>query len=199
MAKGKEIAPNQGGRPRKLAEFAEAIDGICKSLELGMTMNMSTALYGVPGATAHYWMAQAKINPDSEYGALLKRFKRAVAKIQETELRVLHAHSVGTPAQYEMEPALDAAGNPIYGKDGNVAMKVARDGDGKPIIRRPAIHSDWRAAAWMLEHRFPMEWALQDRDLDAPFDPTNPEAPKDATDSFQDRVRAEIAKARDDV
>ncbi len=142
---------NQGGRPRGVAgpmqpPSPETMAKIEAALRLGSPIETAFGIQDIAYSTLRQWVIAAKEHPDSEYGALLRRVQKALCEWEISDLAVIQAHAQGRPAQYLEEPITDAEGRPERDLNGRPLMKLARDADGNPIIKNPAIKSDWRAS-----------------------------------------------------
>lgn len=168
---------NKGGRPKGspiLEADPEITQKIAQFLRIGSYVEIAAAVNGIGYGTLRQWVIKGREAPESQYGAFRMAVEKAIAEAQIRDLAVIDQHTNGRDAQYAMEPALDPDGNPVMepvvdknGKvqlDGNgnsimrPTMKVARDPEGKPVVIRSEIKSDWRAGAWKLERRFWKMW-----------------------------------------
>jgi len=144
----------------------ELIDQICRPLLIGVPFDFAASLFNIHGKTVRYWVLMGFEHPDSIYGDFVNRVRQAVAEYVARDLSVIEMHSQGRPAQYEMEPAVDGNGNAIYDKNGQPVMRVAKDGNGYPIVKSSEIKSDWRAASSRLSMRLPIYFRSREDAVD---------------------------------
>lgn len=190
----------RAGPPSLLQLDPDIINRIESALRIGSRVEAAFALQGISYDALRQWVLKGKEDPLSEYGQLIGRVQRALAEYEFRDLAVLEAHAQGRPAQFEMEPARDSDGTVLKDHEGKVIMVVARTKDGEPIIRSPAIKSDWRAAVERLSRRLPQWWARQDQvivDAIMTFDNKQPETKEAMT--FEQKVMDAYRRAKEDV
>lgn len=183
------------GRPLgsgSILELTPDITGkICRAIRMGSHIDTACALNGAGYSTMREWILKAREHPDSLYGDFARAIEKAVAEAATIALATIDVHATGRPAEYLMEPVmrpLEKENTIVFGpngqpimvpvmtqKDGKEVplMAVARDAEGNPIVKRDEVKSNWTAAAWKLERRFPLKWGRYDRS-DADFPHLNP-------------------------
>ncbi len=138
---GKELRKTWKRGSVKLTE--ETIDLLCKEYELGLSLKLCCAIVGITPKTLSNWLAlgngeEPKNGPRSLYykksglhETLVKRLKKARAKRESGNLRVIHRV---------------ARGGEVFKK------KVTTDENGNTIVEEQRTPPNWQAAAWMLTH-----------------------------------------------
>lgn len=188
------------GRRAILDLTPELMDQICAPLIIGAPIDTAAALRGVSYDTLRSWVIKGNTDPNSIYGVLLKRIAQSVAEWEARDLSVIEKHAQGAPPEYYMEIVKDEHGNVMYDKNGDRIMQVAKDNEGRPIIKRPGIKSDVKAAMWRLERRKPKYWERKIQIEDAAgvlsFDNKKPET-KEAM-SFDEKVAQAMKKFEDE-
>lgn len=188
------------GRTAILELTPELIDQICAPLVIGTPIDTAAALRGISYDTLRSWVLKGNMDPDSVYGVLLKRIAQTIAEWEARDLSIIERHAQGAAAEYEREPVIDDKGKMVLGPDKQPLTKIARDPDGRPIVKRPAVKSDVRAAMWRLERRKPKYWERKYQIEDArgvlSFDNKEPET-KEAL-SFDEKVAQAMKKFEDE-
>lgn len=151
---------NKGGRPTQLTP--ELLEKMLQPLHIGARVQTAAALNNIGYDTLRAWVLKGHEDPESLYGELIRRVTQAIATWELRDISVLDKHAMGAPAQYEREVVRDKDGSIIMGTDGKPLMQIARDDDGKPILKTSEIKSDWRAAAHRLASRLPKYWNKED-------------------------------------
>lgn len=193
---------NKGGLPPTLTP--ELIEKIAGPLRIGVRIPTAAALNDVSYETLRSWVLKGHEKPNSIYGAFIKEITRSIAKWEAGDISILHKHAFGAPAEYLMEPARDSTGGVVFGADGKPVMVMARDGDGRPIIKRSEVKSDWRAAAHRLERRLPKYWhrpetqPTSDHDAVLTFDAKEREAKPVEALSFEQKIAGAVKKLEED-
>lgn len=124
----------------------QVIEKVCEGLRFGAYFESSCRYAGIAPQTAYQWLALAKEEaerqekpPDSRPDRN-KRYKPGMMDFAEAVSRV----------GAEREVALSG-----------VVLRAAtgrNDANGNPVVP-----GDWKAAAWLLERRFPNNWAQQQK------------------------------------
>lgn len=166
--KGKDA--NKGGAPSMIELDPSLVPKIESALRMGAPVLTAMAFNGISYDTVRLWVIKAHKEPNSIYGELFKRVERAIAEWEVKDIAVIEAHAVGRPAQYEMEVVRDKKGNIVYDDKKKPLMQIARDKEGNPILKSPAIKSDWKAAMERMARRKPKSWSRRDQ-VDFNFDP----------------------------
>lgn len=133
---------------------------ICAAVRAGSFLEVAAIAVGITRQTLHNWIKWGKADKNSLYGAFFYAVCKALCESELRDVLVIDHHANGRPAEYEMEPVRDGEGKLVYDDNGKMMMQIARDGSGDPIIKRSEIKSDWKAAAWRLQHKAPKRWAL---------------------------------------
>lgn len=198
------VIPEKAGRTSNL-ELDDTIETkILNSLRIGANVNTAGAFAGVSYDALRTWVLKGKENPDSRYGAFIKKVEKAIAEHEMGDLAVIHAHANGRPAQYEMEVVRDHDGKIIYESPGKPLMQIARDGNDNPILKSSEIRSDWRAAMDRMSRRFPRYWSRTDlidvqHNHDSILTLDSKKAESKEALSFEQRVEAAMKKIRADI
>lgn len=204
---GQLPARNPNAKPGSKPEIkltTEIIEEIVKPLTIGLPPIPAAALRGVSYDVLRKWVIRGHKEPESLFGVLVRRIQESVALFQLRDVSVIERHSTGAPAEYLMEPLVDIKGKPVYEKDENgkkkPVMRIARDKEGNPIIRRQEIKSDWRAAAEMLSRRMPRTWGRSsefDHDAVLTFTDKEPETKEAMT--FKEEIAKAIRELEEEV
>ena len=159
--KGITVANIDGGRPSKADE--ERLKIITNTLRLGAHFEIACFMADLNPRTVKDYMLRAREEPTGIYANFLSEITKALAQAEIRDLSVIDTASQGRPAVYQMEPVMDAAGNPVRDEQGRVMMKVQLDGDGKAIKLKNEVFPSWQASAWKLERKAPKRWGRYDR------------------------------------
>lgn len=196
---------NKGGRPVGTPVLTpELIEKIVAPLRMGVRIPTAGALNNIAYDTLRHWVLQGHENPDSVYGMFIQEITRAIAQWETGDISAIHKAAFGAPAEYLMEPAFDTAGQPLKGDDGKILMRVARDNEGRPIIKRSEVRPDWRAAAHRLERRLPKYWyrpetqSAPDHDAVLTFDAKEREVKPVEALSFEQKIAGAVKKLEED-
>ncbi|CAB4149773.1 hypothetical protein UFOVP558_29 [uncultured Caudovirales phage] len=153
-----------GGRVPQIELDPKLVENVLAAIRLGAPIMTAFALQGFSYSTVRAWVVKGHQEPDSIYGALLKKIEKSIAEWEIQDLAVIDAHAKGRPATYEQQVVRDKKGHPIIDKEtGKPIMEIARDADGNPILKSHAIKSDWRAALERMSRRKPASWARRDQ------------------------------------
>jgi len=192
---------NPGGRPTKFEIDPDLVQRLRQAILMGAPVLTAAALNDISYDTMRSWVLKGKENPESEYGALIKILQKAIAEWEIRDLSVLDAHALGRPAEYVQEQVV-VDGKPLFGPDGKPIMRIVTDAEGRPIIKRSEIKSDWRAAMERMARRKPKQWGARlGIDLDAvlTFDNKEKEVnPKEAM-TFEQRIAEAVRELEDEV
>lgn len=190
----------KGGRKTKFEMDPDIINRIEQALRIGTPPLTAAAFQGISYDTMREWVLKAKEHPESIYGEFIVRINKAIAEWEIRNISVLETHAHGRPATYEMEVVRDKKGEILYESPGKPLMQIAKDGDGKPIIKTTAIKPDWRPALEMLQRRMPKNWASNDKiDIDAVLTIENQEAGSKEALSFEQQVAEVNRRLEEDV
>lgn len=156
-----KVTPQKIGSKSELVEIdKELLAGITSVLRIGGSAATAAALNGIHVDTMTSWVLKGKEDPSSLYGQFYIEVLKAIADCEFRALTTVDAYITGKPATYEMEVVKNKRGT-IVKKDGEPLMQIARDPDGYPIIKTPAIVPDPKIALQLLERRFPKAWGLK--------------------------------------
>ena len=136
----------------------ELIEKICAVLRIGAYIEVAAALNGIGYNTLRSWVIKGKSDPDSMYGKFLRAVEKAFSEAEIRDLATIDKFANGQDAQYEMEVVREKDRSIIYDSNGKPMMQIARDAEGKPIIKRSEIRPKWEAAAWKMARRNPKRW-----------------------------------------
>lgn len=193
-----------GGRPAIIHIHPEKKEKLLNALRIGAHLTTAATLNSISYATLRNWVVLGRQNPESEYGALLVEIEKAISEWEVMDLSVIETHAKGRPAQYEMEIERDEDGAIVRDDKGRPMMRVARDSHGNPIVKVPAIKSDWKASMERLSRRNHRHWARRDQlpsaaetDPVLTFDNKQPETKE--TVSFEQSVANEIKRLEEEV
>lgn len=192
------VSQGKGGVQKELTR--EIIDKAVSALRIGSPTGTAFAFQGISYDTLRSWALKGREDPNSLCGELIRRVETAIADWELRDLSVIDKHAMGAPAEYEMEVARSPKGEALRDAAGNVIMQVARDPDGKAILKRPAIQSDWRPALERLSRRRSKLWGRTDTiEFDAvlSFDNKKPESREAMT--FDERIAIAIKKFDDNL
>lgn len=211
LVDGKQPKPgpnaNKGGRRSELELKPELVEKIEAAVRIGAPVLTAAALQGVSYEALRQWVIKGVKDPNSLYGAFIQTINRAAAQWEVGDLAVIHSHANGKPAEYEREVVRDEKGKIVYttNEKGEQVplMQIARDGEGNPIVRSPAIKSDWRAALERLSRRKPKHWARRDQlavsvDHDDVLRPQEAEVNTKGKLSFEQEVANAMVKFDED-
>jgi len=173
--KAKKVRPKSLWNGRKFSLTPEIQESICGYLRDGVTLKAASYLSGVDPSTCTCWLQRAKghmpdANPDLPSQKLCSDFLNATQQALSDFQRV-HLENIRRAALAEG------------------AAKIVRTKGGKTVVRtklprwdprkkrmvivtkvvtteefdkiKEIIEAQWAASAWLLEHRFPKEWALR--------------------------------------
>jgi transposase-like protein len=107
---------------------------LCSLLSIGTSIEDACTECGISDSTFHKWKQRALEKKERKYLQFLQAVDKA--KVQ-SKLKCLITMD----------------------KQANGANAVYKDGK----LVKPAIEADWRAAAWLLERRFPQEFGKRDQ------------------------------------
>ncbi len=203
LVDGKLPARKKGsdkGRTSILELTPDLIEKIEAPLRIGSPIDTAFALQGINYDTLRNWVIKGHERPDSLYGVLINRVKKAIAEWELRDLSVMDRHAMGAPAEYEMEVVRDHKGKILMDDAGKPMKQIARDSEGNPIIRRREVRSDWRAAMERLSRRKQKIWGNKvsvDVESVLTFDNKKPETKEAMT--FDERIAQAVRQLEEDV
>jgi transposase len=128
------MANKKGGAKTKLTDELE--EQFCGLIQIGVSIEDACTACGIDESTYHKWRKKLEL----KQGTRLVQFFKSVAKARALSkvrcIQTMDRHANGS--------------KPFYDK---------KTGE----LIRPAIESDWRAASWLLERRFPEEYGRADQ------------------------------------
>lgn len=197
---------DKGGR-KSILELDDALEErILNALKIGSSVGTAAAFNGLSYEVIRNWVLKGKEFPESRYGAFIQNVQKAIAEWELRDIAVIDRHANGRPAEFLMEPARDNKGNvvwevlPTHKTAGKPIMVVARDDEGRPIIKSQEIKSDWRAAMERMSRRMPRYWARTDKnDIDGVLTLDNKKADSKEAMTFDERVAQAMKKLEEDV
>lgn len=193
----------KGGRPLLkntiLDIDPDLINRISNAVKMGSYIEAAAAINGIGYSTLRSWVLKGKEHPDTLYGAFNRAMEKALSEADLRDLAMIDQNATGRPTEYEYVAIRDNDGKVLFDKDGKPLMEIARDGDGRPIVKRSEIKADWRAAAWKLERRNPNRWGRWERQeqasiLDAHKEQDRLNQPKDVITDEQRQKKVEEVK-----
>ncbi len=173
--KTKKIKPRNLWNGRKFSLTPEIQESICGYLREGVTLKAASYLSGVNPDTSRTWLQRAKghmkeTNPDLPSQGICEAFLAATEEAL-SDFQRIHLESIRRAALAE------GASKIVKTRGGEtvVLTKVPRWDPRKKrmviltkevVTKEPdklqeIIEGQWPASAWLLEHRFPKEWALR--------------------------------------
>jgi hypothetical protein len=134
-------------RPSKLKP--EILEILLEAIGMGLTFKAAAQLAGIDETTYHRWKRKGRAATSGPYHQFYQSLRKAEIVGQAALLKNIHDASEG--------------GQPI------ITTRVTSGPDGqviKTITHQRKALPDWKAAAWLLERRFPAEWGRQERSQD---------------------------------
>ena len=129
-------------RPTKLDEHTQRL--ILVGIRLGLTYEDAAQAAGLHRSTFHRWVAKGKSAQRGKFCDFCDALERANAEAQLTLAKLIHDAARG--------------GQPIT----ETRTVTRADGSVETTVTEKAASPDWRAAALILERRFPDQWGRRD-------------------------------------
>lgn len=181
---------NVGGAPTKLTE--ELIGHIANYIRMGNYVETAFGACGVPKACFYEWMAKGRLKGGTIYSALTDAVDRAVNEGEIRDIAVIERAANGIKAEYLKEVVEET--DPVTNKTVK-RERMVHDEEGKPILIRPAMKPDWRAAEWRLERRHPEKWGRSDKlHVESVLRPASASDEKVKVDAYN--IKATLARIR---
>lgn len=126
----------------------DRVERICESLRLGASRAAAAEGAGVDRWVFYTWLRRGRQDQanglETSYAKLVKQV--AAAESESEILAVAAVRAAGSGGIIRV-PVLDELRRPVRDKDGEMLFEA--------VYEKP----DWKALAWILERRFPAEWA----------------------------------------
>ena len=130
------------GRPTKLDEQTQRL--ILVGIRLGLTYSDAAQAAGIHRSTFHRWIAKGNKARRGKFCDFCDTLSRVNAEAQMVTAKVVHDAAKG--------------GQPI--KETRTVIRA--DGSQEITVTEKVSQPDWRAAALILERRFPESWGRRD-------------------------------------
>ena len=138
-----------GGAPSLLTQ--ESLDALLNAIRLCGHLTVALDFVGFDRSLVRTWVKKGRQDPESLYGALARGIPKALAEGQLRNVTVIDRAAQGVAAEYERYPV----GHKHAGE-------LVFDGEGKPILKRPAMRPDWKASAFLLERAHANLWGSRE-------------------------------------
>ena len=132
--------PNMRGRRPKLTRFR--VKAVLLALEWGATMEQAAEAAGIARRTIYNWMDRGENEVTGPFAEFLHAKRAAEAIAEARALAIIQRAATG--------------GEPIT----KTRRAPAPDGTIAETITAGLSLPDWKAAAWLLERRWPARWGL---------------------------------------
>ena len=175
---------------------------ICESLILGLTPKLAAQYCGVHQDTFFTWIRRGKkemSDPDSIYGELYREIEVSRARAIARAMIVIDQAMTGKAPVYEYEFITDENGKILEDKNGNPLKKIARDNNGKPIIKEFGMKPDPSLAVWKTERLAPREYGRIDRLIVDNMDAPGGREEKDVTPKTKEQRIEELLQRTKDL
>lgn len=157
-------------RPCKLND--EVKQTIVGYIRLGATHRHAAQAAGISEPTFYRWMDQGRTQKRGKFRELRDAVARAESEGLSQNLQLIRRAALGQqPIADRWEGCPDCLGKGTV-DDGKAGAKCVRcSGKGSVLVKgTPGVPGDWRAAAWIVERRFPHEYGRQVIEQQLPTD-----------------------------
>lgn len=151
----------KGGRPDKLDQ--KLIDKLSNYLRMGVYLETALVMVGISRTTFKEYCKKGHQKPKGKFGKFLEAVDKALAEADVRDLSVIDKTAQGFETEFATYPKgyIDEHG---IDRSGQIIFDDVRYGK-KAVVKRPGIPPNWQAAAWKLQQRAPLKYAInKDRD-----------------------------------
>jgi len=145
------------GRPEKLNQ--KIIDKMCMYLRMGLYLETALTMVGISRTTFKTYVEKGKAKPKSIHGVFLQAIDRSLAEADVRDMQVIDRTAQGSETKFlrydkgtiDPETGLDVSGQLVF-EEGRYGKNV--------VVQEQGIAPNWQAAAWKLQQRAPLRYAI---------------------------------------
>lgn len=153
------INPDTGNNIQLTIEVIEQAERLYR---IGIQDNAIANYLGINPKLMKEWLIKGASYDRGIHGEFFRRCAKAVTGNQLEYVGELRKHAFGTPAEYEYDFVKDKDGKVQKDEHGRPLKEIARDDEGKPIIKKSEVKGNAVWISWLLERRHRKQFGKQE-------------------------------------